>query len=100
MSNMLDTLKLLINVGGMLMFAFLVLLSMPQSRLRDIVMPFVGWAVTALSVAYIALPMDFMPEMVFGPFGLIDDALALAVAIGSAKAALTAQKHLAEPPAE
>lgn len=94
MANMFEMLRLLIVIGGVLMLAFIVLLSMPQSRLREIVMPFVGWGVAALSVAYIFLPFDIMPEMLLGPAGLLDDAVALAVAFGSASAARNARKQI------
>ena len=84
MSDLFSTLRLLIQAGVLLFVVFLVLLALPQSRLREIVMPFVGWGVAALSAAYIVLPIDIVPEAVLGPFGLIDDLLALGVAIGSA----------------
>ncbi|MCS6988452.1 MAG: DUF1232 domain-containing protein [Chloroherpetonaceae bacterium] len=32
-----------------------------------------------LSVAYMLFPLDFLPEAVFGPFGIFDDATALGV---------------------
>jgi uncharacterized membrane protein YkvA (DUF1232 family) len=92
MTGIFDTLRLLIVCGSWLLIAFLVLLAMPQSRLREVVMPFVGWGVSALSVAYILMPVDVMPEAFFGPAGLIDDAVALAVAIGSGMAASNAHK--------
>jgi uncharacterized membrane protein YkvA (DUF1232 family) len=87
----MQTLNLLIQWGGMLMLAFLVLLAMPQSRLREIVMPFVGWAVCALSVAYVVSPIDLVPDFFVG-VGWVDDLVALAVAITSGMAAINAGK--------
>lgn len=69
--------------GTLLMLAFMVLLAMPQSRLREIVLPFVGWAVAALSAAYVLSPIDVMPEAILGPFGAADDVIALALGIAS-----------------
>jgi uncharacterized membrane protein YkvA (DUF1232 family) len=87
----MQTLEVLIHWGGILALAFLVLLAMPQSRLREIVLPFVGWAVAALSVAYIISPIDVVPDFLVG-IGWVDDLVALAVAIGSAVTAINAGK--------
>ena len=81
---MIDLLSKLLNCGTLLLIALLILLALPQSRLREIVLPFVGWAVAALSAAYVILPFDLVPEALLGPFGLIDDLVAVAVAIASA----------------
>ena len=81
---MIDLLSKLVTCGTCLLAAFLVLLAMPQSRLRDIVMPFVGWGVAALSAAYVVMPIDFVPEAFLGPFGLIDDLVVLGIGVASA----------------
>ena len=93
MTEIFSTIRLLAMIGGGLLFALLVLLSMPQSRLRELVLPFVGWAVTALSAAYVLSPIDAVPEIFFGPFGLVDDAAALAVGIASALMAMNSGKR-------
>jgi uncharacterized membrane protein YkvA (DUF1232 family) len=87
----MQTLNLLIQWGGILALSFLVLLAMPQSRLREIVLPFVGWAVAALSALYIVSPIDVVPDVFVG-IGWVDDLVALAIAIGSAMAAINAGK--------
>ena len=92
MSEIFATIRLLLLIGGVLMLALLILLSLPNSRLKEIVMPFVLWSVTALSVAYIASPIDLVPEMFLGPIGVADDLVALVVAVTSARSAMTAGK--------
>ena len=83
--------RLMVVVGGGLVLALLILLSMPQSRLKEIVQPFVGWAVAALSVGLIISPIDPIPDVI-PILGWADDLVALVVAIASAKAAMDAGK--------
>ena len=92
MSELFSTIRLIAALGGVLLLAFMILLALPQSRLKEMVMPFVHWGVAALSVAYVVSPIDIMPEIVLGPFGLVDDLAAVAVAIGSVMTALNANK--------
>lgn len=87
----MQTINLLINWGGGLMLAFLVLLALPQSKLKEVVMPFVGWAVAALSVGYIISPIDIFPDFV-PVLGWGDDLVALAVGIGAICTAINAGK--------
>ena len=63
-------------VGGGLLGLFMILLAMPQSKFRDFLMPIVGWCFALFCGAYILSPVDLVPEMAVGPFGLIDDARA------------------------
>lgn len=90
---MFETIRTLILCGTLLAVAFLVLVSLPQSRLRDLLMPFVGWGVAALSVAYVIMPIDVLPDVI-PVVGWFDDLGAIALAIGSAGAAMTAAKNL------
>jgi uncharacterized membrane protein YkvA (DUF1232 family) len=39
------------------------------------------WFTLALAGLYILTPVDFIPELLTGPFGLVDDAAAFAVII-------------------
>jgi uncharacterized membrane protein YkvA (DUF1232 family) len=89
---MFDLFSKLLTCGTVLTLAFLVLLALPQSKLRDLIMPFVGWSVAALSATYCVMPIDLFPEAFLGPFGYADDLIALVVAIGSASAAIDAGK--------
>jgi uncharacterized membrane protein YkvA (DUF1232 family) len=38
-------------------------------------------AIAVLGIAYVLSPIDLMPEFVFGPLGLLDDALVLALTV-------------------
>ncbi len=66
--------------------AFMVVLSLPQSRMRD-VMKHVLTAV--FCVIYVISPVDFLPEIALGPVGLVDDLGAVMLGIISAKKALS-----------
>lgn len=89
---MLELIRTLVYVGGGLMLAFLVCISLPQSKLREVLMPVVGFAVAVFCGAYVLSPVDVIPEAIAGPFGLIDDAGALVLGIASARAAMNAGK--------
>jgi uncharacterized membrane protein YkvA (DUF1232 family) len=91
------------GLGGLicatlLAITFLVLLAAPRSKLRDFLMPFLGWAVSAASVAYVISPIDVLPEIALGPFGLIDDIMAIVVAIASAMTAIKASREAKQLP--
>lgn len=89
---MFEMIQTLILCGTALAAAFLVLLAMPQSRLRDFLMPFVGWAVAALSTIYIVSPIDIVPDFI--PIaGWLDDGGALMTAIAGAVMAMRAQSE-------
>lgn len=89
---MFQTIQTLIYVGGGLMLAFLVCMSLPQSKLREVLMPVIGWCFALFCGAYVLSPVDIIPEAFTGPFGLIDDAGAIVLGIASARAAINAKK--------
>src|SRR5262245_38080515 len=91
MSEIFSTIRLLILCGGGLMFALMLFLSLPNSHLKQVVMPFVLWAVMALSIAYVISPIDIVPDVFLG-VGWIDDLVAMGVAIGSGVSAWQAGK--------
>jgi len=80
-------------VGGSLTGLLLVLLAMPQSKLRDFLMPIVSWCFALACGVYILLPIDLAPEIALGPFGLIDDVGALVAGILAARSAMK-PRHL------
>ena len=91
MTEIFATVRLLVLIGGLLMLALMVLLSMPSSRLRELALPFVKWGVAALSAIYIISPIDVFPDVIPG-IGLMDDIAALAVCVASAWSAVKAGK--------
>jgi uncharacterized membrane protein YkvA (DUF1232 family) len=91
---MLELLRLLVIVGGVVLVTFMILLALPQCKLRDMLMPFVAWGFVALCAAYAISPVDALPEIVLGPFfGLFDDAAAVVMGIGTAAATIRAKKQ-------
>ena len=88
---MFEMIKLMMLCGTVVVIAFVVLLAMPKSELRSVLMPIVGWAMAIFCGFYAISPIDMMPEAVLGPFGLIDDIGAVIVGISSAKAAMKAK---------
>lgn len=91
MTEIFSTIRLLAMIGGGLLLALLILLSLPESRLKEIVQPFVSWAVAAFSVGMILSPIDAIPDLI-PVVGWADDAVALVVAVASAMAAMNAGK--------
>jgi uncharacterized membrane protein YkvA (DUF1232 family) len=49
--------------------------------LRDPRVPPGAKLIAGLGVAYVLAPIDLLPEILFGPFGLIDDVLVVAAAL-------------------
>lgn len=70
-------------VGGFgLAFAFMVLIALPRSPLRDFVMQFLLWGVAAVCAFFVVSPVDLLP---FLPF---DDILALGGGVTAAAGAV------------
>lgn len=89
----METLKMLVLCGTATVIAFLVLLAMPKSELRSVLMPIVGWAMAIFCGIYAISPIDVVPEAVLGPFGLVDDIGAVIAGISAAKAAMNASSE-------
>ena len=87
----METIRTLIWVFGLLLVVFMVLLALPQSKLREFLMPIVGWGVAALSAAYVVCPIDIIPDFI--PIaGWLDDGGAIVTAILGVMAALESKK--------
>ena len=88
MTEIFSTIRLMAMIGGGLLFALLILLSLPHSRLKEIVQPIIGYTLAGLSVAYAISPLDGIPDVI--PFvGWADDVVVLVVGVASAIAAMT-----------
>lgn len=92
---MLELLRLLVIVGGLIVMTFMILLALPQCRLREMLMPFLAWGFVALCGAYAISPVDVLPEILLGPFGLVDDLGAVVLGVGTAISTVQAQKRKA-----
>lgn len=89
---MLETIRMIIICGTLLVGGFMVLVAMPQSKMREILMPIVGWAVAALSAVYVVSPLDIVPDFI--PIaGWLDDGGAIVTGIAGAVMAMKAQKE-------
>ena len=90
---MFETIKVMMLCGMAVVIAFLILLAMPKSELRKVLMPIVGWAMAIFCGIYAISPVDIAPEAVLGPFGLIDDIGAVVMGVTAAKAAMRASEE-------
>lgn len=88
---MFETMRTLINAGCLLLVSFLVLLALPKSKLRDVVMPIAGWGFALLCGIYVASPVDVIPDLI-PVVGWVDDVGAIAAGLTSACLALGAGK--------
>ncbi len=75
--------------GTFLAVTIAILLSLPQSKLREFLLPIIGWCVAVFCAFYCISPFDFLPECILGPVGLIDDLGALVTGIASVRMAMT-----------
>lgn len=84
MDRLVQIVQLLLLCGTILTTVFVVLLAWPQSKLRDVLMPIIGWAVAIFCGVYCISPVDVVPEALLGPFGLVDDLGAVVLGISAA----------------
>jgi uncharacterized membrane protein YkvA (DUF1232 family) len=89
---MFELLKVMVIMGSVIIITGMVLLALPQCRLRDLLMPYVAWSFVVLCGLYAISPIDALPEVALGPFGLVDDLAAMAAGIGTAVATIKAQR--------
>ncbi len=90
---MFELLRMMVIMGGVIVITFMVLLALPQCRLRDLLMPYVAWSFVVLCGLYAISPVDALPEIALGPFGLFDDLAAAAAGIGTAVATIKGQRQ-------
>lgn len=93
MQGIYATIQTLFMCGTILAVVFVVLLSLPQSQLRAFLLPIVGWCIAIFCGIYCISPVDILPEVLLGPFGLIDDIGAIVAGIAAARTAMAASKE-------
>ena len=57
-------------------------------------MPYCKLAFACLCGVYLVSPVDFIPEIAFGPLGLIDDLGALVMGVNAARTAFSKPKEV------
>jgi uncharacterized membrane protein YkvA (DUF1232 family) len=80
-------LKVLLLCTTALTALFLVLVALPQSMLRSIVLEIIGWAAGIASASLILSPVDLIPDII-PVAGQVDDFFYLLCAVASFYAAL------------
>ena len=93
MQTILGAISVLFVCGTALGLAFMILLSLPQSRMRAVCLEIVSWLLAIFCGIYCLSPFDILPEALMGPFGLLDDGGAL---IGGIAAAIMAWRAKGE----
>lgn len=76
MSDVMRLFELAMGCVTALIVVFVIALSMPQSKFREVMK---GGILVLVSFIYVICPIDILPEVFFGPFGFVDD-LGVAVA--------------------
>lgn len=100
MDSFFGFLKFFVGCGTLLAIGFVVLAHLPKSPLRTLLVQICGWATAVICGVYTLSPIDVAPELVLGPFGLIDDLVAAIIGFMSARAAWNARKERAEEQAQ
>jgi hypothetical protein len=83
MDNLVDWIKLAAIVAGIIIVVLIILLSLPNSRLRKWLLKIVGSllvGVMALAIVYIASPVDILPDVI-PVLGQVDDLGALIIGV-------------------
>jgi len=93
MESLLQIIQITIVCGTVLGVSFVALLAMPQSKLREFLLPIVGWLVAIFCGVYCISPVDIFPEAMFGPLGYIEDIGALVTGVTAARMAMNPQRN-------
>lgn len=78
-----------------LIIVFLILMALPKSKLRGVVLEIFGWGTTAASTASVVSPIDLMPDFI-PVLGQLDDVGMIVLALCSAFFAYRMRKQRME----
>ena len=92
MDKIYHIIEMFVLSGTVLAVTFAVLISLPKSKMREFLMPIIGWCVAIFCGIYCISPIDILPEVLLGPFGLVDDIGAVVAGISAAHAAMNPKK--------
>ncbi len=91
MSSLVDFLRTAMTCGTVVFLGLLVLLALPQSKLRSVLLECAEWGATAMLVLLIPSPIDFVPDVI--PLaGWADDLGYLVGACMAARSALAERR--------
>ncbi len=85
MSSFFQMIEVLAVCGVVLLLTLMVLVNLPQSPLRALLIQIFGWTFAAFCGVYVLSPMDVLPEAVMGPFGIPDDIRAVVAGVISVR---------------
>lgn len=83
MESFVGCIKVVVISGASLFALLLILLALPQSRLRSVVFEAFFWMFSVAAVALVVSPIDIIPDIAIG-VGQIDDLLYIVGGVGSA----------------
>lgn len=92
---MVSIINNVVMCGTLLVLAFLVLVSLPKSMLRCILLEIMGWLAVGLAALYVVCPIDIIPDFI-PVAGWIDDGAAILGGAGAAIMALSSRKDRAK----
>jgi uncharacterized membrane protein YkvA (DUF1232 family) len=96
MGTFLGLISVIAICGSVLTLTMLILVALPQSKIRAALLQVFGWVFAAFCLIYFISPVDVLPEAILGPFlGLFDDAAAVMAGVAAARAAWRAGKDKA-----
>lgn len=94
MAEFFSFLRFFVGCSSLLFIVMLVLLALPQSRLRCVGLEIAKWALCVGLLILLPSPLDVIPDVVPG-VGWLDDIGYIVAAIGSARSALGERKKRA-----
>ena len=83
MDSFMGLLKIVVICGALVFALFIILLAMPKSRLRSIVLEMAGWFVTGASATLVISPVDLVPDFI-PVLGQMDDLGYIVIGVTSA----------------
>ncbi len=91
MSGFFGFMSVVTFCATVLFIAFIVVLAMPQSKMREVLKPAL---LAVMCLIYVVSPIDLAPAAVLGPFGAVDDMAAVYAGVKSLRKAIHKSESL------